>query len=337
MRLLVETTIRDKRVELNLGPDSSPVKLYSLRTQPAEFQEIQLQQETGKGLQRFVVLASRQAWNSIQKRKLHEVVSAHVFRDEFHLEPSADNDWVKAILSLRGKPYMTWFSGTPADEVKELFGWSRVVFEISAEDKAKKNSFWSQVTYEKLQRLALNASSKKELVQKQAMQTWSNLLRHVMIQRTRIALWDGQVIQHVPRMRWRLIKVTMDPYDKRNCAKVLNLRSQVGKDGKISTTKLYGSSQYGKALACASFPKLAKIITLTDGTMGVSQMKKLKLFGADIMERDRAGVRLSQIRKTQWWHKKHEAAPKMIPLLSILRKPIVDYYKRPGKDVILSA
>jgi hypothetical protein len=36
---------------------------------------------------------------------------------------------------------MTWFSGTPAGEVKELFGWSRVVFEISAEDKAKKNSF----------------------------------------------------------------------------------------------------------------------------------------------------------------------------------------------------
>jgi hypothetical protein len=40
MRLLVETTIRDRRVELNLGPDSSPVKLYSLRTQPAEFFKI---------------------------------------------------------------------------------------------------------------------------------------------------------------------------------------------------------------------------------------------------------------------------------------------------------
>src|SRR5438876_512915 len=83
-----------------------------------------------------------------------------------------------------------------------------------------------------------DASSKKKLVQEWAMQTWSNLLRHVMIQRTRIALWEGQVIQHVPRMRWRLIQVTMDPNGKRNCARVLDLRRQVGTDGKISTTKL---------------------------------------------------------------------------------------------------
>ena len=141
------------------------------------------------------------------------------------------------------------------------------------------------------------------------MQTWSNRLRHVMIQRTRIALWEGQVIQHVPRMRWRLIQVTMDPNGKRNCARVLDLRRQVGTDGKISTTKLYGSSQYGKALACASFPKLAKMTLTANGEMGVIEMKKLQLFGPDIMERDSDGIRQSQIHKTHWWHDKHKVAP----------------------------
>jgi hypothetical protein len=165
-----------------------------LRLSPDEEEEIERNGRTGQGMQRYVFLVTRTAWNTqVAPKGIGKIRSAHNYRDEFHKEPNATTNTVTFMKGLGGKPFNTWFSGTTAEEPKDLLGFCEVAWK-SCGSAANAHKLWSKFDHDGLKKLDGLIKSRNKDVQDRSLTTWSTFKSHVCIQRTRMSTWNGEVI-----------------------------------------------------------------------------------------------------------------------------------------------
>ena len=213
------------------------------------------------------------------------------------------------------KPGFGKVSGNSRMRVSEI-AWK------SCGSAAKAHKLWSKFDHDGLKKLDGLIKSRNKDVQDRSMTTWSTFERHVCIQRTRMSTWNGEVIQHVPRMRWRLITVHMRENDKKLASVLLG---RLGKEvstskGKVTATSVYSSSIYEKLRVCATWPAVAKKLVNGQITLGKSEMLKWGVFaeGKTRKENSRASNREPSIRSLPIWDARHMTAPKFVQLRVIL-------------------
>src|SRR5271169_4329423 len=102
---------------------------------------------------------------------IDKIRSAHNYRDEFHKEPNATTNTVTFMKGLGGKPFNTWFSGTTAEEPKDLLGFCEVAWK-NCGSTAKAHELWSKFDHDGLKRLDDLVKSRNKDLQNRSLTTW---------------------------------------------------------------------------------------------------------------------------------------------------------------------
>lgn len=369
-----ESGKKAQMARLQMGDKVETRDIRDLYMEKAQVQQIKNHVDKNglHGLSRYVFISAPESYKkNMLATGIHDLPCGRFARDEFHQEHSIGNQTMNNIRDLIQKRStlapdgilkVVLMSGTPVRlGAKDLIGaaslWSHSLIVANYElktlckgyfkmlkgvdgwkqfaDQHIDDLFWRTCTPEGLNEL----TSKWSKHPSECAAQWKKLLSSIMIQRTRGSRWfDGEVLLHLPRMHYRIVRCTIQDSTKSLIDKVIGIRFS----NDLHSKRFSSQSATGQKLArakqkCGFCPGFARVLndalskpSETDFEFGVEYMHSNKVFTDKLDNPENPYHKYLKVLT--------QDCAKMRDLEGILNEQLVrkDYRGRPAKGIIFA-